>query len=112
MKKNKFYLFYKDYFKNRDVSNKTILVSKTKNSYLIGPLTNEKFDEYSFYKRLVSNCIYTKKTYKKTSNKKILMLIQMYIDMLKDNEVIEFFSNDSFIIHKIIKVPRDNNEKK
>ena len=36
MKKDSFYVFYKDYFKNRDSSNKSILVSKVKKSYLIG----------------------------------------------------------------------------
>lgn len=111
MKKNKFYLFYKDYFKNRNIDNKSIIVSKTKNSYLIGPIIDEKFDEYSFYKRIISNCIYTKKIYKNPSNKKILNLINIYKEKLEDNEVIEIFSNNSFVIHKIIKVPRDNNEK-
>lgn len=111
MKKNKCYLFYKDYLKKRNVENENVLVSKTKNSYLIGPIIDEKFDEYSFYKRIISNCIYTQKIYKKTNNKKILNLINIYKDKLNDNEVIEIFKNNSFVFHKIIKVPRDNNEK-
>ena len=44
-------------------------------------------------------------------NKKILSLINIYKEKLEDNEVIEIFANNSFLIHKIIKVPRDNNEK-
>lgn len=110
MKKDSFYVFYKDYFKNRDSSNKSILVSKVKKSYLIGPLINEHFNEISFYKRIMSNCIYDKKIYKKANNKKILKLINIYNGKLKDNEVIEHFPNGSFIIHKIIKVPGENYE--
>ena len=49
------YLFYKDYLKNRNIDNIEILISKTKNSYLIGPIINNEFDEKSYenYKKII-----------------------------------------------------------
>ena len=61
MKKNN-YLFYSEYLKGKSLSGKEILVSKTKTSYLIGPLLNRKFDSNSFYK-LTSNVYRTSKNY-------------------------------------------------
>lgn len=113
MKKNNSYLFYKEYLRNRKIDNKSIFISKTNDSYLIGPLINENFDEFSFYKRIKSNCIYDKSIYKKIhNNKRISTLINAYGKKLNDNEVIEIFKDNSITIHKIIMVPRDNNEKK
>lgn len=34
------YLFYCDYLKKRNIKDKSILISKTRNSYLIGPIIN------------------------------------------------------------------------
>ena len=90
---------------------KEILVSRTKTSYLVGPLINQKFDSNSFYKRLISNSIYSLKIYKKMSCFKCKKLIDMYKGFLSDNEVIEIFKDGSFTKHKIIKLPGDNNEK-
>lgn len=59
------YLFYSDYFKNRIIKNKSILIAKTKTSYIIGPIIDQNFYEVSFYKRVKSNSIYTTKIYKK-----------------------------------------------
>ena len=59
------YLFYSDYLKKRNLKAKSILIAKTKYSYLIGPLINSKFDEDSFYKRIKSDSIYTLNIYKK-----------------------------------------------
>ena len=102
------YLFYKDYLKNRNIDNIEILISKTKNSYLIGPIINNEFDEKSFYKRLTSNSIYTNNIYKKMFNKKARILIEKYGSKLHSNEVIEVYS-DKTIIHNIIRVPGDYN---
>lgn len=102
------YILYKDYLKKRDVENKCILISKTNNSYVVGPLINEKFDEESFYKRTISNSIYNPKIYKKISEKKCLDLIAKYQSKLSSNEVIEVFKNGEIIVHKIICVPGDN----
>ena len=110
--KDRNFLFYTDYFKNKNISNKSVLVAKTKNSILVGPLLNKHFDEYSFCKRIASNCIYRKSIYKKIYSKKRLKIIDCYKNELKDNEVIEIFSNGLIQNHKIIKVPRDINEKK
>ena len=101
------YLFYKDYLKKRNLKDKTILISRTNNSYLIGPLINSNFDEQSFYKRVISNSIYSKKIFHKLSNKKCIELINKYQKLLSNNEVIESFKDEKFIIHKIIKVPGD-----
>lgn len=105
------YLFYKKYIKNKCINGADILISKTNSSYLIGPLINSNFDEYSFYKRLVSNSVYSLKIYKNFSKRKCLNLIYKYKNYLQDNEVIEVFKNGSYIIHKIIKVPGDIYEK-
>ncbi len=34
------YLFYCDYLKTRNIKDKSILISKTRHSYLIGPIIN------------------------------------------------------------------------
>lgn len=104
------YLFYSDYMKNKNLSQKSILIAKTKNSYLIGPLINSEFDGESFYKRIKSNSIYTIKIYKKILKKRCQFLINEYGKMLKSNEVIEVFKNGKILTHKIIKVPGDINE--
>lgn len=109
MKKNN-YLFYSDYLKGKDIAGKDILVSKTKDSYLMGPLLNKNFDNQSFFKRLVSNSIYSLKIYKKMSYFKCEKMINKYKNVLSDNEVIEIFKNGSTVKHKIIKVPGDNYE--
>ena len=70
---NNNYLFYSDYLKKRNIKNKSILIAKTKKSYLIGPLINSKFDEKSFYKRIKSNSIYTFKIYKKMFKKNLII---------------------------------------
>ena len=104
------YLFYSEYLKGKSLQEKGILVSKTKTSYLIGPLLNKNFDNNSFYKRLTSNSIYSLKIYKKISCFKCKKIINKYRDDLSDNEVLEIFKNGSIVKHKIIKVPGDNNE--
>ena len=109
MKKNN-YLFYSEYLKGKSLSGKEILVSKTKTSYLIGPLLNRKFDSNSFYKRLISNSIYSLKIYKKMSGFKCRKLINMYKNNLSDNEDIEIFKDGNVIKHKIIKLPGDKND--
>ena len=105
------YLHYKDYLKNRNIKDKDILISKTKDSYIIGPLINKEFDEESFYKRIMSNSVFSPKIYKKISRKTCLDLLEKYQNKLKNNEVIEVFKNNEIIIHKIIKVPGDIYEK-
>ena len=104
------YLFYKEYLKTRNLKNKTILMAKTKNSYLIGPLINIDFNEESFYKRMVSNSIYKKNIYKNISSKKCLELLTKYQNNLVSNEVIEIMKDGNTLIHKIIKVPGAENE--
>ena len=104
------YLFYSDYFKDRNIDGKKILVAKLKKSYLIGPLINNRFREDSFYRRLLSNSIYDIKEYKKIINKTCLKLINKYVDSIKSNEVLEIKDDGTMELHKIIKVPGDNNE--
>lgn len=106
------YIFYKDYMKSRKLYNNGILISKVKKSYLIGPKINSKFDELSFYKRLKSTSLYDKKIYKNFSDRKVKRLIEKYIEMVKDNEVIEVFKDGTITIHKIIPLPRGKYEKK
>lgn len=105
------YLFYSEYLKYQNTYNKIILISKTNNSYLIGPLINEQFDKDSFYKRLMSNNIYSPNIYKKFSRKKCEKLFKSFSNSLSDNEAIEVFKDGSFIKHRIIKVPGDCDEK-
>lgn len=100
------YLFYRNYIKYRKISKEKILITRTKDSYLIGPIINNKFDEESFYRRLTSNSIYSQRYYKKMFKLTINNLIKKYIDYLNSNEVLEVFRNGKIKIHKIIKVPK------
>lgn len=112
MKQNK-YLFYSKYIKSNDlIKNKEILMSKTNNSFLIGPIIDDNFDNYSFYKRLISNSIYSKKIYKNISSRKCKELIEQYEKELSSNEVIEVFRNNKIIRHKIIELPKEYYGKK
>ena len=104
------YLFYSEYLKDKSIIGKEILVSKTKTSYLIGPLINKNFDNNSFYKRLKSSSIYSLKNYKKMSYLKCKKIINKYKKNLSDNQVLELFKNGSITIHKIIKLPGENSE--
>ena len=111
MQKNK-YLFYSDYLKKRDIRNKIIMIAKTKSSYLIGPRINSNFYEKSFYKRIRSNSIYSFKIYKKMLKRKCNLLINKYGATLKDNQIIEIYRNGEIVLHSILKVPGEDNEKK
>ena len=106
------YLFYSDYLKSRSLKNKTIMIAKTKNSYLIGPLIDFNFFEASFYKRIKSNSIYNTKIYKKIFRRRSDILVKKYKKMLKSNQIIEIYKNGIVLTHTIIKVPGDDNEKK
>lgn len=110
MKKNN-YLFYSDYFKNKNIKNKSILIAKTKNSFLIGPIIDYDFNEASFYKRVKSNSIYTTKIYKKMFRKKCDLLINKYKNNLKSNQIIEVDKKGKIILHTILKVPGEDDEK-
>lgn len=106
MKENK-YLFYSDYLKNRNIKNKNILIAKTKNSYLIGPIINTKFNEKAFYKRIISNSVFSIKIYKKILSKKCIKLIEKYKPYIGDNEILELYKDNNIYIHKILKVSGD-----
>ena len=110
MKKNN-WICYPKYIKNNSTFGAEILVAKTKISYLIGPLINERFDNISFYKRLMSNSIYNSNIYKSISNMKCKKIVDEYMSKLSDNEVIEIFKNGDIIKHKIISLPGEINEK-
>ena len=45
------YLFYSDYIKNRNIKNKSIMIAKTKKSYLVGPIIDSNFYKESFHRR-------------------------------------------------------------
>lgn len=108
------YIFYDDYLKNRKIINseKKIFIAKTKNSYLIGPIIDEQFDEESFYKRLISSSIYNTKIYKKCFNITAKKLLKSHLKSIKSNEVLEIFKNGKELMHFIIPVPKGHYEKK
>ena len=87
------------------------MIAKTKNSYLIGPVIDYNFYEESFYKRIKSNSIYTTKIYKRMFKKKCNLLINKYKTNLKSNQVIEIDKKGNIILHSILKVPGEDNEK-
>ncbi len=105
------YLFYSDYLKNRTIKNKSIMIAQTKKTYLIGPIIDHNFYEKSFYKRIKSNSIYTPKIYKKMFRKKCNLLINKYKSNLKSNQIIEVDKKGDIILHSILKVPGEDNEK-
>ena len=94
--------------KKINLKDNSILIAKTKNSFLIGPLINPNFDEDSFYKRIKSNSIYTINIYKKMFRKKCNKLIKKYMNDLKDNQIIEIYKNKEIVKHSILKVPGEN----
>ena len=102
------YLFYSDYLRNKDINAKEVLLAKTHDSYLIGPIINSNFNEKSFYKRIKSSSIYNNKIYKKMSKRKSDFLINKYKNRLSDNEVMEIFRDGKTIFHTILKVPGEN----
>ena len=105
-------LNYKKYLKNRKILNYDILFGKTRQSFLIGPMITKKFDEESFYRRIISSSIYSKRIYKCCFKKNARLCIKKYSSMLKDNQVIEVFKNGEIIKHNIIAVPKGvSNEK-
>lgn len=106
------YIFYKDYLKTKKINEASIFISKTKKSYLIGPKINEKFDEISFYKRLISSSVYTTKIYKNMRSKNAKKIINNYYNKLNNNEVIEIFKDGNINIHYIIPLPGEEYEEK
>lgn len=106
------YLFYSYYLKTRNTENKSIMIAKTKKSYLIGPIIDHNFYKDSFYRRIKSNSIYTTKIYKKIFKKKCDSLIKKYKNELKSNQIIELDKKGNIILHSILKVPGEDNEKK
>lgn len=106
------YLFYSDYLKDRDLKHKIVMIARTKKSYLIGPIIDSNFYEKSFYKRIKSNSIYSPKMYKKMFKRKTNNLISKYKSILKSNQIIEIYKNGEIVLHSVIKVPGEDNEKK
>lgn len=105
------YILLKDYISGKaKVTNQKLFVGKTRKSYLIGPLINEKFNSDSFYKRIISSTICDKRTYRRILKFKTQKLVDKYYDMLSDNEMLEVFKGDKIVHHKIIKVVGVNNE--
>lgn len=88
------------------------MIARINNSYVIGPIINQNFDENSFYRRIKSNCLYPIGKYKNINKKKSIQLINQYKDLIGDNEVIEIDKQGLQIIHKILKLPGDINEGK
>lgn len=105
------YILIKDYLKRMaNIHKGQVFVGKTKNSYLVGPVINDKFDEFSFYKRITSSTVVRIKDYKKISKKKALELVDSNYDELKHNEMLEIFTDGHIVKHKIIPLQGDKNE--
>lgn len=105
------YLFYSDYLKNGDIQGKSIMIAKTKKSYLVGPKIDSSFYDKSFYRRIKSNNIYSPKIYKKMFKRKCNLLINKYKKMLKSNQIIEICKDGQIVLHYVLKVPGVDNEK-
>ncbi len=105
------YVSIKQYLKKRTLFNAgMIFVTKTKNSYLIGPFVDNKFDELTFYKRITSSTVRGIRDYKNINSKKAMELINMYKETLASNEILEVFYDGHMSKHKIIPLPGDINE--
>lgn len=101
----------KDFLTNKLIMNEKLFVGKIKNVYLIGPQINENLDTESFYKRIISSCLFDFKRYKKLPKSKIKEFIDLYSNKLSDNEVLEISKNFTIVRYKIIKIPEAYNEK-
>ena len=106
------YILYKKYLKSQKVNDEQIFFSKTSDGFLIGPKINDDFDEYSFYKRVISSSVYNKNKYKSCLRRKASELIEKYEKHLKNNEVIEILKNGEEVKHKIVSVPGGNYDEK
>lgn len=106
------YLFYSDYLKHKNLNNKQIMIAKTKKTYLIGPIIDHNFYENSFYRRIKSNSIYSTKIYKKMFKRKCESLIMKYKDEIKSNQVLELDKKGNVVLHSILRVPGEDNDKK
>ena len=104
------YLNYYDFLNGTSVKDYQILVGQTKKSFLIGPKITKSFDSKSFYLRIISNCIYKKDIYKKRIKNFNINKIDLYYDNLKENEIIELYSN-RVVLHKYQNVPGEMYEK-
>lgn len=55
--------------------------------------------------------VYIRQKYKKMFRKKCNLLINKYKNKLKSNQIIEVDKKDDIILHSILKVPSEDNEK-
>lgn len=85
-------------------NSKAVFVGKTKDSILIGPYVDNKFNYDEFYKRIVSSCIYSKRIYKRISKKKAKKYIEInnLIYQNNINNVIEIYKSGEVIKHNIL----------
>ena len=105
------YITYRRYLKNKRIDNQKTFISKTKNSYIVGPKIDLKFNEDSFKKRLLSSSLYDIKIYKNISKIKAKRLITQFYSQLKSNEIIEIFRNKKTVKYTIIPIPGEIYEK-
>lgn len=100
-------ILLKSFIKNQDfrLTEKIgIFVGRTKESILIGPLVDEDFDFSFFHRRIISSCLYSRKTYKKISLKVAKKYVEgnkLYSEKMKDI-IVEIFSNGRIIKHNLL----------
>lgn len=100
-------ILLKKFIKNPNIilrKKEGIFVGKTKESILVGPVVNENFDFQFFQKRIVSSCIYSRKTYKRISKSAAIKYIEKNNfdkENLKD-VVLEVLKNGDIIKHNLL----------
>lgn len=102
------YLSIHDFLKKRNTIDKGVFVSRTNDSYLIGPIIDFDFDYNSFYRRITSSCVYKKNLYKKVSKKISLELIKNYYNKLCLGDILEVYKSGIFVKHKFFSIPKGN----
>ena len=100
-------ILLKNFLKNPKfeiMNNKAVFVGKTKDSVLIGPYVDENFDFEAFYKRIISSCVYSKRTYLRISIKMAKKYIETHNIKYQSitNNVMEIFNNGEIINHNIL----------
>ncbi len=85
-------------------TNNALFVGKTKDSMLIGPYIDAKFDYDAFYRRIISSCIYSKRTYRRITKKRAEKYIDTHNLMYKNitNSVMEIFDTGEIISHNLL----------
>lgn len=96
---------------NNEIKNNILLIGKTKKTIIVGPYIKNEYEYDNLYKRLLSSCVYNKKTFRKV-RKKTINKLNNKIDINNLRlKMLELQKDGNIIEHKIFLIPGGVNEK-